>query len=68
MWWERMYLAEGHRAHWVHRSDVYGAMAACGTYGGGWWLGTGDQAEYEKAEALPVCRNCAKKVPEGKPQ
>jgi hypothetical protein len=42
-------------------------VAQCG-YSPGWfrsWLGTGNQAEYERATELPKCKNCLKLVRRG---
>lgn len=67
-----MYSFFGTRAHLVHRSDTglgrawssacgrYPAMTASYLYLGGdmGWLGVGGQDEYDKAERLPLCKDC----------
>lgn len=54
------YLRQGK----VRHALSYGTarMAQCGRGPGLWddWLGTGSQAEYERAAELPTCTRCLK--------
>jgi hypothetical protein len=56
-------------AHLVHEGQLGNAtqwyVTACGL-GGDRWQGSGSQDEYEKAEVLPICRNCTKRIAEEK--
>lgn len=59
----RVYTPQGRVAHLMR---PYGAGGECTTLcpvvpvvaWPGEWLGTGDQEEYERAEALPLCAVC----------
>lgn len=51
-------VSEGEIAH--HASHQWYKMR-CGL-DGDMWQGTGSQDEYEKADELPLCRNCLKQV------
>lgn len=53
----RLYLKRGHVSHAVRRADGQ-ITAECGVWTLGWWYGTGNQDEYEKAAALPECKRC----------
>ena len=58
----RVYTSRGRVAHLlpVNESPSLGRNALCGR--GAWptgWLGTGSQREYEAAEGLPTCADCA---------
>jgi hypothetical protein len=61
--YERRYTGkQGKVAHLVDESYLTRIMdgwlvVLCGL-GGDMWKGTGSQDEYERAEALPLCRNC----------
>jgi hypothetical protein len=63
---EQRYLRAGHRAHLlpagVDLTTYPYTRAYCGREPdlGDAWLGTGNQTEYDTAEALPLCRACAK--------
>lgn len=62
---DRMYTPSGAMAHLVRRSLYGSRVAACGLYP--WpseFLGTGTQAEYERAERLPLCKRCAGTAPD----
>lgn len=57
----RLYLREGHRAHLSLPFGTASISEALCPVMPTWpdeWLGTGSQAEYEKAAALPVCCAC----------
>lgn len=63
---EWRYLERGTRKHALSRNAL-GAVtfgAECGLAPGWWrpWLGSGSQAEYETAEALPKCRSCLRRI------
>jgi hypothetical protein len=60
--WERCYRPNSRCAHLREHSRGY---PICG-YDGRWdhidpvnWLGTGSQAEYDRAAELPLCKLCA---------
>jgi hypothetical protein len=62
----RVYVFHGAVAHLLaaHKPPNGNATAVCGR-SPVWfsaWLGTGSQAEYEKAAGLPTCAHCAKLV------
>lgn len=55
------YLATGKVVHALNRTHDRGAV--CGV--DAWpseWLGTGNQREYERADDLPLCRRCLRKL------
>jgi len=62
--YERRYVS--HAARVAHAVDVdrEWIAACCGRrpvwYSAEGWLGTGSQAEYERATALPLCKACAR--------
>ena len=62
---ERVYLATGTKAHLVNsvNNPPYAFCICCGKQPalGGYWLGTGSMAEYEKAAALPLCKAGARR-------
>jgi hypothetical protein len=58
---EWRYVAGGRVVHALDRvGDRLSIMAVCGTapWGAAYWMGTGSQAEYVKAERLPYCKRC----------
>jgi len=57
------YLPTGRKAHLFYGSMA--GSAVCGIFSPNVWLGTGSQAEYERAKALPPCRRCANLVAAG---
>jgi hypothetical protein len=60
----RVYTFTGKVAHLVAvggSPSLHRPPALCGREAGT-WLGTGSQAEYEKAAALPTCRFCAERL------
>lgn len=63
--WEWHYLLTGTRTHARYRRSTGAGLdyeARCGAapqYFSDWY-GTGSQAEYERAEALPRCARCVK--------
>lgn len=62
---ERRYTPSGRVAHLIHDVDWQTQVphALCGWWAWkDYWLGTGGQGEYERADELPVCRNCERWV------
>jgi len=64
--YERRYAPTGKVAHLL-RPHYYGdhvSTVLCGLWAwhASWWRGTGSQDEYERAAALPVCKNCERKA------
>jgi hypothetical protein len=60
----RVYTPQGQVAHLMRpiaagpADDYRHALCPSVPPGDSQWLGTGDQAEYERAEALPLCAAC----------
>lgn len=58
----RVYMTSAKTAHLVFPdttpSAAPRALCQIRPYMGRSWFGTGDQAEYEKASALPLCARC----------
>lgn len=58
----RVYMAHAATAHLISPdesvSDVPRALCKIRPYLGRSWFGTGSQAEYDKAAALPLCPRC----------
>lgn len=64
--YSRVYRRTGRLAHLVE--DMAGAnyhLSLCRMWpppGGGGWRGTGNQVEYERAAALPLCPTCKQRA------
>jgi len=61
---ERRYTRYGRVAHLLDPLEYSERTGTAAVLCGLWewyvhsWLGTGSQAEYERAASLPVCKNC----------
>jgi len=64
--YEWRYVAGGIVVHALRRAGDAGAMCGVTRLPASSWRGTGSQAEYETAAALPVCEKCAAMVAGGR--
>jgi hypothetical protein len=59
---------EARHSHWTAPWSEGHNHTICGRYREGGFLGTGSQDEYDKAARLPLCGDCAKRVPTPQPK